>query len=289
MGRRALSGLAKALTAAAVLVALVIGGFFGLRSLWHSATTPFLSESCTVGSYTVDTGQAAVASTMVAAVTSYQPQLPDRAAILVLAGGLQESKLRNIPAGYGDRDSVGVLQQRPSQGWGSVPGEPDSIADRTARLNDVFFATTAFLDKLQDVTDWQTLPVAEAVQEVQISADGSEYAKHEGEATALATALLGSSPAAITCTFGAPTVVASAATVASEVAKQLPVNKPTTSGLTVTVPGAGWQTAAWFVANADRLGIDQVSYDGQQWTRADGWQPASAARTAVIATMAAVK
>ncbi|MEO6886263.1 MAG: hypothetical protein ABI232_08275 [Jatrophihabitantaceae bacterium] len=289
MGRRALSGLTKTLTAVAVVMALAIGGFFGLRSLWHSATTPFTAESCTVGSYTVDPAQAAVASTMVAAVTSYTPQLPERAAILVLAGALQESKLTNIPAGYGDRDSVGVLQQRPSQGWGSVSGKPDSIADRTERLTDVFFATTAFLDRLQDVANWQTLPVADAVQQVQISADGSAYAQHEGEATALAAALSGSSPAGITCTFGAPTVVASATTVAAQLAQQLPVNPPATSGLTVTVPGASWQTAAWFVANADRLGIDQVGYDGQQWTRAGGWTSAATPSTAVTATMAAVK
>ena len=30
---------------------------------------------------------------------------------------LAESSLRNLP--YGDRDSLGLFQQRPSQGWGS--------------------------------------------------------------------------------------------------------------------------------------------------------------------------
>ena len=42
--------------------------------------------------------------------------------MLVLAAGLQESKLSNLAPGEGDRDSVGVLQQRPSQGWGT-PGQ----------------------------------------------------------------------------------------------------------------------------------------------------------------------
>jgi hypothetical protein len=54
----------------------------------------------------------------------------------------------------------------------------------------------------------------------------------------------------------------------------------------VRVPGAHWQTASWFVANADRLGIEQVSYAGRQWTRSDGWKKnAAAGSDAVVATM----
>ena len=71
----------------------------------------------------------------------------------------RESKLSNLPAGSGDRDSVGVLQQRPSQGWGTEE-----------QLNDVHYATGAFLDALVKVTNWQTRPLTEAVQAVQISA-----------------------------------------------------------------------------------------------------------------------
>jgi hypothetical protein len=54
----------------------------------------------------------------------------------------------------------------------------------------------------------------------------------------------------------------------------------------VRVPGAGWQTAAWFVANADRLGIVRVAYDGRVFSRDGGWQRGPAGRGAVIATMA---
>jgi hypothetical protein len=272
MGTRARSGLIKAGTAVAVVAALAVAGFFGIRSLWNSATTPFTYDHCTVGSYDVDTGQAAVASTMVAVVTSRK--LPERAAVLVLAAALQESKLRNIPAGQGDRDSVGVLQQRPSQGWGTA-----------TQLSDVRFATGAFLDALTKHADWQTTTLAHAIQQVQISADEQAYARHADEAQVLADVLRGRVPAGITCTFGTPTVVAPVATVARQVAADLPVNAPSTTELTVRVPGAGWQTVAWFVANADRLGIEQVGYDGKRWTRADGWQPGGADPTAVTATM----
>jgi hypothetical protein len=77
--------------------------------------------------------------------------------------------------------------------------------------------------------------------------------------------------------------------VANAVRADLPVNQPVAAGVTVTVPGAAWQTAAWFVANSNRLGIEHVAYDGKQWTRANGWRAATAANTAVVATMAVLK
>jgi hypothetical protein len=257
----------------AVAVVVLVGAGFGLRAVWRSATAHFRADGCTVGSYDLDTSQAAVASTMVGVVT--RRGLPERAAVLALAAGLQESKLHNLASGEGDRDSVGVLQQRPSQGWGTE-----------AQLGDVRFATGAFLDALLKVPHWQALDLAVAVQDVQISADGGAYAQHEPEAQALSDALTGRRPAAISCTFHKPTTVAPVTTVASQVLRDLPVNPPTTAGTTVSVPGASWQTAAWFVANADRLGIDRVAYKGTAWVRDKGWKPATAPATAVVATLA---
>jgi hypothetical protein len=264
---------------AAVVVAVCIAGYFGVRALWHTARQVFVSDHCTVGSYDIGTDQASVAATMVGAVTSYRPALPERAAVLVLAAGLQESKLTNLAPGAGDRDSVGVLQQRPSQGWGNPPGN-------AASLNDVFEATNEFLDKLVQFRGWQTMPLAEAVQDVQISADKNAYTPHEQEAQALADALQGHRAHGITCTFAAPTKVAAPSRVAELAAHDLPINRPRTSATRVRVPGAGWQTTAWFVANADRLGIDQVAYAGARWSRASGWQDdRSASKAAVVATM----
>jgi hypothetical protein len=258
--------------AAAVVVVVAVGGGLGLRAIWDSTGGHTIDSGCTFGAYQLDTSQTAVASTMVGVVTNRG--LPERAAVLVLAAGLQESKLRNLAPGDGDRDSVGVLQQRPSQGWGTP-----------ADLNDVHYATGAFLSALIKIANWQTLPLAEAVQDVQISADGSAYAPHEAEAQALADRLMGKPPAGLTCTFTPPTTVATPATVAASVRQDLPVNPPTTSGLTVSVPGAAWQTAAWFVANADRLGLERVAYDNEIWTRTKGWKPGTAPATAVVATI----
>ena len=280
----------KAIIGVVLVAGLAVGAGFGLHSLWSTAKSHFNADTCTIGDYDLDPSQAAVASTMVGAVSKFSPRLPDRAAVLVLAAGLQESKLTNLAPGEGDRDSVGVLQQRPSQDWGKVTGGPNSIADRERRLQDVAFATTAFLDKLVEIPRWRRLSLADAVQRVQISADRSLYAQHEPEATTLARALLGRVPAGVSCDFGAPTKVAPAATVAAQASAQLGIDSPAAAGArTVRVPGAGWQTAAWFVANADRLGVERVSYAGQAWARGKGWKKAAAPTTEVVATMYAPK
>ena len=260
-----------------VIVVVALGALFGVRTLWRTAQHHFSDPHCSFAQYDIDTEQAAVAATMVGAVAKYHPASPFRAAVLALAAGLQESKLRNLAPGEGDRDSVGVLQQRPSQGWGGH--DP-------ATLTDVTEATREFLAALVKVKHWQSLPLAEAIQDVQISADGSAYAKHEDEASALATALQGRTAAAITCTFDKPTVVASSSTVVSQLVHQLPVQQPAVSARTIRVSGASWQTAAWFVANADRLGIESVSYSGRRWSRSDGWKKMTSSTSAVVATMA---
>src|SRR5581483_1512805 len=98
-----------------VLVLAIVAAVV-IHAVWNT-TKAAIYEHCTVGDYDIDPGQAAVASTMVGVVT--RRGLPERAAVLALAAGLQESKLTNLPPNAGDRDSVGVLQQRPSQGWGT--------------------------------------------------------------------------------------------------------------------------------------------------------------------------
>lgn len=270
----------RILVAAVVLVLAAAAGIT-VKALWNTAKNQFSADHCTIGAYDLDTAQTAVAATMVGAVTSYRPRLADRAAVLAIAAGLQESKLRNLPPGAGDRDSVGVLQQRPSQGWGN--GD-------VAQLQDVWAATREFLDHLVKIEGWQSMPLADAVQEVQISADGSAYAQHEPEASALAPALLGRTAEGVACTIDKPSKVAPAAAVASKLKHELPVNSPVVTGTTITVPGAGWQATGWLVANADRLGIDKVSYNHRTWSRAKGWKDDNAAAsTRVVAAMAVLK
>jgi len=259
--------------AVVVVVVAVAAAAFGVRQLWRSAQGSLRSDSCTVASYSVDTGQAAVAATMVSVVVTRN--LPERAAVLTLAAGLQESKLRNLAPGDGDRDSVGVLQQRPSQGWGT-----------NAQLNDLHYATGKFLDALVKLPNWQTDPLADAIQAVQISADGSAYAKHEALAQALSDALMGVTPAGITCTFRHATSPATAQAISTQLTGDLPVKPPTVTEKTIAVPQASWTTAAWFVAQAGQLGIKTVSYSGQRWQSGQGWRSdTTAVATQVSATV----
>jgi hypothetical protein len=69
------------------------------------------------------------------------------------------------------------------------------------------------------------------------------------------------------------------------VARDLPVRSPTTAESRISVPGASWQTAAWFVANADRLGIEDVAYNGKHWQRSKGWHDGTGSKSAVVAAL----
>ena len=106
--------------------------------------------------------------------------------------GMQESSLRNlanpsVPAslsrpneGSGDNfDSIGVFQQRPSQGWGPV-----------AQLMNPRYAADAFYERLLKVSGWESKSLGAAAQAVQRSAVPDAYAKHEKRAIQIVDALL---------------------------------------------------------------------------------------------------
>jgi cell wall-associated NlpC family hydrolase len=83
-----------------------------------------------------------------------------------------ESTLRNL--NHGDRDSLGLFQQRPSQGWGS----PEQILNPT-------YAAGTFYDHLVAIPGWQTMPPGVAEQEIQSSGFPDRYAPREAPAAAL--------------------------------------------------------------------------------------------------------
>ncbi|MGC4864682.1 M23 family metallopeptidase [Micromonospora sp. DT53] len=102
--------------------------------------------------------------------------LPARGWVIAVATAMQESSLRNLAGG--DRDSVGLFQQRPSQGWGTP-----------AQLQDPVYASEKFFDELATIRGWQAMPLTEAAQAVQVSAFPDAYATWEGPATHLVTAI----------------------------------------------------------------------------------------------------
>ena len=229
--RRSRAALGIVVTLAlALLIAIAVGA----RFLYRTAKTHLVADDCTVGAYDLEPSQASVAAAMVGEVGQFRVKLPFRASLLVLMAGLQESKLTNIPSGDGDRDSVGVLQQRPSQGWGG---------GKASVLTDVGEATREFLEALVQVPHWMSLQPAVAIQKVQISADGSAYAQHEPQARVIGDAIAGRKAAGISCSFATPTVVATSSKVAQLVKGDLGIDTPRAAGRTVRVPGAGWQTS----------------------------------------------
>jgi hypothetical protein len=254
--------------AVVVLVAiglLVTAAAFGVRS-WIRDKLPIpQSASCDISNspYTLSTEQAANAATISAIATARQ--LPTRAVTIALATALQESKLINIE--YGDRDSVGLFQQRPSQGWGS-----------SGQIMDPRYAVGKFFDALVKVPGWRTMRLTAAAQAVQKSAHPTAYQRWEDQATTLAKAFTGAEPALVSCSFPEPTVAASPAKVMQLLDLELPATRLSATAQAGELRAdAPWVTAGWLVAKADRLGIEAVAISGRRWTRTDGWRVDSTA------------
>jgi murein DD-endopeptidase MepM/ murein hydrolase activator NlpD len=106
--------------------------------------------------------------------------VPSYGWVIAVATAMQESGLRNL-GHLGDRndhDSLGLFQQRPSQGWGT----PEQVSDPV-------YAATAFYAALLRVPGWEQMPLTVAAQAVQRSAFPDAYAKHEPAARALVAAI----------------------------------------------------------------------------------------------------
>ncbi|MCL2849077.1 MAG: hypothetical protein FWE61_03390 [Micrococcales bacterium] len=206
------------------------------------------------------------------AATTVRRGLPAHAATVGLATAIQESKLRNLD--YGDADSLGLFQQRPSQGWGTQ-----------AQVSDPVYATGMFYDHLVKVAGWQEMEVTEAAQAVQRSAFPRAYARHERKARAWASSLTGYSPSALTCTLGDPAGTASAQRLESRIGRdlgELPVHNLAPGVLVVDASvldtsqpeRMAWAVGQWAVAVADGQDIVDVQVGDQLWTRAGVWTTA---------------
>ena len=111
--------------------------------------------------------------------------LPQQAAVIAIATAYQESRLYNLSDGTSD--SLGLFQQRPSQGWGSP-----------AQIMQPVYAATAFYNALIQVPGWQNLPLTVAAQDVQHSAHPGAYAQWEPLATALVASFNGTAANCLT-------------------------------------------------------------------------------------------
>lgn len=190
--------------------------------------------------------------------------LKARAVSIALATAYQESKIRNLTGG--DRDSLGIFQQRPSQGWGT-----------RAQIRDEYYAINKFYEVLEQIDGYETMRITEAAQRVQRSGFPEAYQAHAPDARALASALTGYSPGGtFSCVTKAPTGHGTAEAVSSALTKAFGTTRTERTGarqdLTVPVDAGadgnrrGWAIAQFLVAYAGELKISSVAFDGHIWS-----------------------
>jgi hypothetical protein len=283
-----------------LVVVLSVG--LGVGLLMRLGVGPFPDpDGCVaeVGEVTVELTQEQASNAGLMAAIAVRRELPARAVSIALATAFQESKLRNLD--HGDRDSIGLFQQRPSQGWGTEE-----------QLSDPEYAINAFYDELVEIEGYQDMRITEAAQAVQRSGFPEAYEEHAEGARALASALTGYSPGRFWCTVSEPEVgaqreLASGLTRRAEAVRtdveaafgDLPMGGFAPGGvssghmegsahydgraLDIFVRPvnpdnrrAGWAIAHYLVSRADELAIDHVIFDGRIWTTGSrseaGWR-----------------
>jgi hypothetical protein len=269
-------------TGVSLLTALVLAVAGVVLVLNLRAAAPVVTERCaalTAGTRWYLSPAQADNAALLAAI-SVRRGLPARAATVAIATALQESKLVNVD--HGDRDSIGLFQQRPSQGWGTA-----------AQIMDPVYSVNAFYDVLIKIDGYQGLPITDAAQRVQRSGFPEAYAKHESSSRAWASALTGYTPASVTCTLRPARTAGSAPQFRARVTRDYGA-VPTTTGkdgvLTLDAGSRGsgsaaddarlaWSLAQWSVAVANGSGVDTVATADRTWSRSgSAWEPSGTDR-----------
>jgi hypothetical protein len=255
-----------AIVAALALVA-GFGVYLGGRELTGSLPIKLVTRGCTVeadGRVELTASQMANAATI--AAIGIRRKMPEQAVVVALATAYQESRLENLAGG--DRDSIGLFQQRPSQGWGT----PEQIRDPR-------YAANKFYAGLKKVRGWERMRVTDAAQAVQRSAFPEAYEQWADESAVLARALVGNATGAVACRgIGDPALRGSAATTALDDQLRLDWGRLETtvaaelSGLAVTAADerAGWRYAHWLVSHARDHGVRRVRFGTLEWTSGAG-------------------
>lgn len=155
-----------------IVVAVLVG--FAVSPLLRADAAACPSVPAPAASTTAQadwTGEQLANARLIVAIGSRRG-VPSEGQVIAVAAALQESRLRNLRGG--DRDSIGLFQQRPSQGWGTP-----------RQLSDPAYQTQKFYDKLLTIEGWREMRITEAAQAVQVSAYPEAYAKHGPAATRL--------------------------------------------------------------------------------------------------------
>lgn len=251
-----------------VVLVVAVAGWLGVRQL----TGLVHSEQCRIvaGGSTFQWAPDQASNTAAITAISVQRGLPPRAATIAIATAMQESKVRNVR--FGDRDSLGLFQQRPSQGWGTAE-----------QILDPEYSTNKFYDELVTVDGYTDMEIADAAQAVQRSADGSAYAQHEAQARATASALSGETYAGAACALKDPDSPGDPGDLAALLEKDFGVQGEVDGGTVryrAESEDLAWAIGSWAVARASDTGAVGVTVGGEEWTRsmtksALSWNPAT--------------
>lgn len=248
--------LVVALATILVLGGVAWAGWTAYRYFYQRVTP----ENCYVqladdGRVSLSPAQARNASIIVAA--SVERGLPEQAAVIAIATAYQESGLRNLD--YGDRDSLGLFQQRPSYGWGTEE-----------QIMDPWYSSGRFYEELVKFTDWETTDVNDIAQKVQRSGFPEAYRKHEANSRAVAAALRGSAPASLGCVNFSPDDTPDRTgldRVLEAFGSVLSVAE-IDGGMSITAAdeATAWAVAHHAVANSYAAGVGKVRLGDREWT-----------------------
>ena len=246
----------RRLVAGLVVVVLAVIGTAAVLGVRHLRTL-VSGEQCEVTAAGTTFAWAPDQASNAAAITAIAVQrgMPPRAATIAIATAMQESKVRNVR--FGDRDSLGLFQQRPSQGWGTAE-----------QILNPEYSTNKFYDALEKVKGYASMDIAEAAQKVQRSAAGEAYAQHEAQARVTASVLSGQTPAGIGCALKDPESPGDPAAVL--VTKDFGIDaKARDSTVTVVTDSdeMAWAVASWAVARATDTGAVRVGIGTEEWRR----------------------
>ncbi|MDR0488171.1 MAG: hypothetical protein LBG99_01995 [Propionibacteriaceae bacterium] len=261
-----------------LVVLALIAGFWGAyrwaSSLWVEDPPPPPATLCRAqldsGSASITIDQSRYASLM--AGIAAQRGLVPRAVSIAITTAFQESDIRNLD--YGDRDSLGIFQQRPSQGWGTEE-----------QIMDPYYSTGKFFDEMVKVSDWQNSDIGDVAQAVQRSGFPDAYDKHVDRARLLASSLSGQTPASWSCIVynpapANPELLVSSMTRAYGATVHAVVTPGTSSEdpyvtLTASNEEIAWSVAAFAQSWATETGVKEVTIGSYEWKASDktltGW------------------
>ena len=251
-----------------VLLVAMVGGAVAIYQLLTASGAPPIIPPAVRCQATIDDRTASLTleqsrnASIIAGIAA-QRGLAPRAVSIAITTAFQESGIRNLD--YGDRDSLGMFQQRPSQGWGT----PEQVMDP-------YYATGKFFDEMVKVDDWSTADIGGVAQEVQRSGFPEAYDKHVATARLLASSLSGQTPASWSCVVRDPAAAdpgrlskvlkpayGDAVTVRWSPASD---TAPAIMTLSTTTPEVAWSAAAFAQSWASQTGVTAVKLAGASWT-----------------------